>query len=219
MATAAPPKAKTIDDGQRFVLYGVNWKVYNAILDALEDRPIRLTYDRGKLELMSPSHAHESGGHLLGRMIDSLTEEMNIPIKGGRSTTFRREDLDRGLEPDECYWIAHQPSVAGKRDIDLTIDPAPDLAIEVDITSSSIDRQGIYAALGVPELWRYDGERLTVIALQADGTYAPQATSLAFPFLPMAEVLRFLHEGETAPDETAWIRSFREWVRANLPGH
>lgn len=216
MATAAPPKSGPIDEGRRVVLHGLNWRVYDAILNAFEDRPIRLTYDRGSLEIMSPSYRHESAGHFLGRMIDAFTEELNIPIKGGKSTTFRRQDLDRGLEPDECYWVAHQAEVAGKLDIDLTVDPPPDLAIEVDITSSPLDRLGIYAALGVPELWRYDGGQLTVLVLQADGTYAPQPESLAFPLLPMDAVARFLREGQSAPDETAWIRSFRAWVRVQI---
>ncbi|HWE40584.1 MAG TPA: Uma2 family endonuclease [Isosphaeraceae bacterium] len=215
IATAAPPRARTTDDGQRFVLRGVNWKVYNAILGALGDRPIRLTYDRGNLELMSPSHAHESGGYLLGRMIEILSLELDIPIKGGGSTTFRREDLDRGLEPDECYWIANQPRIAGEREIDLAIEPPPDLAIKVDITSSSLDRQGIYTALGV-------ARALAVRRLDFDHPRPPGPRHVCptggQPLLPVPADGRgvlFLHEGESAHDETPWIRSFRDWIRAD----
>src|SRR4029079_3790617 len=103
--------------------------------------------------LMSPTLSHERLGYLIGRCIDAWTEEFQIPIRSCRSTTFRREDLDRGLEPDNCYYIAHEASMRGKDEVDLTIDPAPDLAVEVDVHSSSLDRMSIYAALGVSEVW------------------------------------------------------------------
>jgi Uma2 family endonuclease len=214
---AVAPDIRTVgtSDGQRFLLRGVGWHTYESLLNGLGDRRVRLTYDRGDLELMSPSYRHETFGRLLGRMIDTLTLELNLPMKGGGSTTFRRADLDRGLEPDECYYLANQPRVQGKEEIDLTVDPPPDLAIEVDITRSSLDRMGIYAALGVPELWRFDGESLQVYGLQADGTYALRPSSLSFPFLPMSDVVRFLIRGE-AMDETPWVRSFRDWIRAEV---
>ena len=120
---------------------------------------------------MSPSSMHERYNCLFRRMIETLTEELAIPIKGAGSTTFKREDLERGLEPDSCFYLANERRIRGKRELDLTIDPPPDLAIEIDITSSSLDRQGIYAALGVPEIWRFDGESLRVYQLQPDGTY------------------------------------------------
>jgi Uma2 family endonuclease len=206
--------AKTADE-QRFLLSAVSWQTYDSILKALGDRHIRLTYDRGTLELMTLSYRHERFGRLLGRMIDILTLELDLPVQGGGSTTFRRQDLDRGLEPDQCFYLANQPRIQGKEEIDLTVDPPPDLAIEVDITRSSLDRMGIYAALGVPEIWRFEGRSLQVYGLQADGTYAPVASSPSFPFLPMTGVARFLIEGATS-DETPWIRSFRDWIRAEV---
>jgi Uma2 family endonuclease len=218
MAIALDLQTAKTSDGQRFLLSGVSWQTYDSLLKALGDRRIRLTYDRGNLELMTLSFRHERFGRLLGRMIDTLTLELDLPVQGGKSTTFRREDLDRGLEPDECFYLANQPRIQGKQEIDLTVDPPPDLAIEVDITRSSLDRMGIYVALGVPELWRFDGRSLQVFGLRADGTYAPLASSPGFPFLPMADVARFLSEGATS-DETPWIRSFRDWVRAEVAPH
>jgi Uma2 family endonuclease len=200
---------------KRFLLYDIGWQGYQQLLDILGDRPIRVTYDRGNIELMSPSHAPESYGYLLARFVETLTEELNLPIKGGGSTTFNREDVDRGLEPDECYYIQNEPRVRGKKKIDLTRDPPPDLALEVDITSSSLDRMGIYAALKVPELWRLDGQTLRVYILQPDGQYALSDRSAAFPFLPLAEIVRFLQLSDTM-DETSLVRSFRAWVRDQI---
>jgi Uma2 family endonuclease len=207
---------------QRFLLQAVGWQAYETVLKALGDRSgVRLTYDRGDLELMSPSYEHETAASLLGRFIELLTLELKIPIKAGGSTTFRRQDLDRGLEPDRCFYVQHAVHLRGRREIDLSRDPPPDLAIEVDITSSSLDRLGIYAALGVPEVWRYDGEALHVYHRRSDGTYAEGQGSLAFPFLPVTELVTFLRQGDQT-DDTALAQAFLEWVRQrvvpNRPG-
>lgn len=196
----------------RFVLYDVPWSTYESILAGNGDRPIRLTYDRGVLEMMSPLQEHERAKKLLGRMIETLTVELRIPIRSAGSTTLRSELKQRGLEPDECYYVVNEARVRGKARFDLSIDPPPDLAIEVDITSSSLDRMGIYAALGVLEVWRYDGEGLSVQMLQADGSYARQPQSTAFPFLPIDELRKFLDRCDET-DETSWICSFGDWVR------
>src|SRR5262249_55428861 len=125
---------------QRLVLAGVSWQEYGKFLRAFEGRrAVRLTYDRGVLEIMSPRHEHETDVDFLGRLAITLTEEMGLSVKAGGSTTFRRRKKRRGLEPDRCYWIASEPLVRGKRDINLRKDPPPDLAIEVDVTSSSLN--------------------------------------------------------------------------------
>jgi Uma2 family endonuclease len=131
-----------------------------------------MTYDRGRLEFMMPLHPHESYGHLLGRLIEMFAFEMNIPLHGGRSTTLKRELAQRGLEPDESYWIQNEPRMRGKKDLDLDTDSPPDLAVEIDITSSSLPRMPICADLGALEVWRFDGSALTFLGLQADQQYA-----------------------------------------------
>lgn len=202
---------------QRFVLRNVSWQEYESLLELLRDRPVRMTYDRGTLELMSPSAFHEHVKRLIGRMIEMLTYELNLPMRSGGSTTFRRQDLDRGLEPDECYWLGHASAVPLDRELDLTRDPPPDLAVEIDITRSSLDRHGIYAALRVPEIWQYDGQRLRVFHLRPDGEYEQRDHSAAFPFLAVQALVPFLHSDERA-NETAWLRSFVDWLRAqNFP--
>jgi Uma2 family endonuclease len=215
MAVAAPNRPAVIEADRRFVLYGVGWRFYETFLAELGERHLFLTFDRGNLEIMSPSHRHEAHARLLAIVIGIVAEELNIPIKGGRSTTFRRQDLERGLEPDECFWIAREPQVRGKMGIDLASDPPPDLAVEVEITRGALDRMGIYSALGVPEIWRFDGRTLTAHDLQADGTYATVSQSPTFPILPLPEVLRRLSLAETM-DETSWTRSIREWVRFEI---
>jgi Uma2 family endonuclease len=175
----------------RFVLHDVSWSGYEQIGDALRDRPaLRLTYDRGSLELMTTSQRHERGKKLLGRLVETLAEECDLAVLPAGSMTFRREDLRRGLEPDESYWIAHQQEMQAREDWDPSADPPPDLVIEIEITRSALPRMGIYAALGVPEVWRYDGGRLEICLLTSDGTYRTSSTSPTFPGFLAEEVPR-----------------------------
>jgi Uma2 family endonuclease len=196
---------------QRFMLHGVSWQTYNALLDELESSAVRLTYDRGSLELMSPSQDHERFKTLIGRMIEMFTEELDIPLQSGGSTTWRKEDLDRGLEADECYYILHEPQICDRDVIDLSRDPPPDLAVEVEISRSLLDKFAIYAALRVPEIWRYDGDSLRVFRLQSDGSYAESNQSLNLPRLEPAQVAHFLAL-RAENRETEWARMFRRWV-------
>jgi len=202
---------------QRFVFYDVSYAGYQALLAARGDRPIRMTYDRGTLEIMSPSQKHERLKHLLGRMIVVVTEELEIPIRGAASTTWDRPDMERGLEADECYYISSEARVRGRETIDLDVDPPPDLAIEIDITHGPVDRLGIYAALGVAEVWRFDGDRLRIFRLAqgAEPQYHEQPGSDELPQVPVDELVRFLHARDET-DETTWARSFRQWVREHL---
>jgi Uma2 family endonuclease len=200
---------------ERVLLDEVSWDAYEALLKSWGDRPIRLTYDHGSLEIMSPLHSHEQYGSILGRFVESFTEELNIPLHSGGSTTFRQKFKRRGLEPDRCYWIKNEAQMRGRKEFDFKVDPPPDLAIEVDITSSSLDRMSIYASLGMPEIWRFDGERFSIHLLQPDGSYSESIQSAALPALPLAEVMRFLEMSDEV-DETTLIRAFRDWIRRTL---
>lgn len=197
------------------VLQGVSWATYQSLIRDLESAPgKRLTYDQGMLEIMVPLPPHESYKKLMGRMVEVTTEETETEIRSLGSTTWSREDLRQGLEPDQCYYIQNEQAVRGKAEIDLTVDPPPDLAIEVDNTSSSLNRMAIYAALGVPEVWRFDGTTLTLYGL-VDGNYRPQDTSTVLPLLGHDDLLRFLQTSQTM-GETSWVKSFRQWVQARL---
>ena len=215
MTTAKEPRTTLERPPERFVLRDVGWTGYQTLLKMVENRRVRVTYDRGDVELMAPQSIHERYKSLIGRMIDTITEEFEIQVVAVGSTTFNSEELDRGLEPDECYYLTNAGQVRDWKRVDLNVDPPPDLAVEVDITRSSINRQRIYANLRVPEIWRFDGDTLTVLLLDREGNYSPSETSAAFPFLPMNELAAFLR-GYALGDDTRWGRTFREWVRTTL---
>jgi Uma2 family endonuclease len=206
---------QTTQTDNRFLLRNVSWQFYEAALEQVADEHVLLTYDRGALEFMSPSAEHEWYKHLLSWFILILCQELHQPVRGGGSMTVRREDLDRGLEPDECYWFAHEASVRSKREIDLSVDPPPDLAIEIDITRSHLDRQAIYAALRVPEVWCFNGETLRVFALGADGHYAVSRSSKCFPALPIERFAAFLQQ-DTPQGEMERLEEFRVWVQREI---
>jgi Uma2 family endonuclease len=198
---------------QKLILDNVSWKEYTRLLHTFEGRHLRLTYDQGMLEIMTLSHQHEGLGWFLDKLVFVLTEELNLPIKGGGSTTFRKKKKHKGLEADNCYWIAHEAEVRGKSVIKLSIDPPPDLAIEVDISRSSMNRMRIYAAIKVPEVWRHDRNGLTFFVLNSVGKYDPVAVSPVFPMsIAPADLLPFVALRDQL-DENAVLRQFREWIR------
>ena len=213
---------RALDGGSKtFLLEGISWRTYESLLRDFEEAGsnVRMTYDRGRLELMSPAYRHEDRKKRVARMIEAMTEELNIPVACGGSTTLRRELLERGLEPDECYWIAHEAEVRDLENVELDSSPPPDLAIEVENTRRLADRLGVYAGLGFPEVWRIDAHHIQIGHLGADGSYNWGESSGVFPFLVMADFERFL---ERIPGQgvTRWMRGFRAWVRETLaPQH
>ena len=215
MATVTASPLVQSGDCDRILLHGVRWSTYESLLEDLDGRGIRLTFDRGRLEIMTLSAPREWSKKVLARSFEVLTEELDIPIRSGGQPTFRQQLKEKGLEPDECYWVEHEEEVRGKPDISLETDPPPDIAFEVEISRSVLDRLGIYAALRVPEIWRYDGETITVAHLQDDPTYRMLDHSPSFPWLPLGEVASFLARRD-AMDETRLMRLFRAWVRAEL---
>jgi Uma2 family endonuclease len=200
--------------GNRILLSCIDWQTYSRILKALDERPgLRLTYDRGELEIMSPSMEHDEGGRFLGDLVVLLTRELGLPIKRGGSVTLRRRLRRRGLEPDECFWIANAHRMAGRRRLDLRTDPPPDLAIETDVSRSSLNRLGIYAALGVPEVWRLEADSLTFYVLRPDGGYETVVTSRSFPLVTPADLLGLVQQAREAGDENPIAARFREWIQ------
>ena len=197
----------------RVLLQGVSWSTYQGLVRDLAEKPSkRLTYDQQWLEIMTPLPKHESNKRLLGRIVEATTEELGLEIYSLGSTTWSREDLQRGLEPDECYYITSEAQVRGKTDIDLSVDPPPDLALEIDITSSSLNRLAIYASLGVKEVWRFDGENLLIYVLVGD-RYQIQQQSTILPILNTGKLLEIL-QGRDRQGENALIRELRLWVRS-----
>ncbi len=198
------------------LLEHISWDTFQALLNDWGDhRPGRITYDHGVLEIMALSKKHEASKSVIGRLIEAFTEELEIDLSGVGSTTLHLEVEDRGLEPDECYYIQNESRVRNEEDLDLTRDPPPDLAIEMDITRSSLDRSGIYASLRIPEIWRYDGKTLRIYRLARKGHYNQVERSTALPKLPVSEFVGFLRQRGTMSD-TRLVRSFRKWVRTRF---
>jgi Uma2 family endonuclease len=194
-------------------LSGISWGTYERLLEELGDRHLRLTYNRGNLEIMAPSPEHELSKTLMGRFVETLAEESEVQIYPLGSTTFKRPELS-GAEPDECFYIRRIGAVRGKKRLDLAEDPAPDLVVEIDVTSSSQNRLQVYADLGVAEVWIYDGKSLVIQQLQ-NGTYITSQTSQFFLDIPVPEIARFLQQAETM-DYLELVKTFQNWVRSQI---
>jgi Uma2 family endonuclease len=204
--------ATLIQSPDRVILPNISWQTYQSLIRDFEQEPaIRLTYDGGLLEIRMPLDPHETYKKLLGRLIEAATEELDIEIRSLGSRTCDRADLARGLEPDQCYYIQNEALVRGVAQINLNQFPPPDLTLEIDITSSSINRLSIYVALAVPEIWRYDGQTFTILSLQ-NSEYISQDRSIAIPSLKAEDVVRFLALSNTM-GETSLIKQFRQWIK------
>ncbi|NJN31523.1 MAG: Uma2 family endonuclease [Synechococcales cyanobacterium RM1_1_8] len=214
MVGLAPPRPSSSLPNPGVVLQGISWETYLKMLSEMgEHRACRLAYRQGRLEITMPSDLHEGNKKLLERMLEALTEELEQPLKSFGSTTLNREDLRQGAEPDSCYYIQNANQIVGRR-IDLERDPPPDLVLEVDISSPSTQRMEIYAQLGVAELWRYIQGEVQILQLE-NGRFVACDSSPTFPIVSAAVLNEFLQVAEMQ-DETAWIRSWRRWIREQL---
>ena len=213
MVTTLTPKPKTmpIVSEQRVTLRGITWQGYQDILRALpESRSSRLTFDNGVLEITVPLQIHEFSGRLIELFIRILVFELGLKLKTMGSTTLNREDLNRSAEPDNAYYIHNYSKVIGKI-IDLAQDPPPDLIVEVDITHTDIDKNRLYASMGVPEFWRFDGNTWQILALHDSG-YIEVSHSPTFDWIEKEDLYRFLEQARI--DEIDAERDFRAWVRS-----
>ena len=210
LTAPAPPL-----EGCHLVLYGISWETYERLLEIFAERPTpRITYYQGILELMAPLPEHETYSWTLGRLVAALSEELGLEIRGLKSTTWRSRPKAVGKEADECFYIQNEAAMRGKLEIDLQVDPPPDLAIEIDLTSSSIDKMAVYRELKVPEVWRWRNGKLTIQIL-GDNGYVESDTSLAFGSFPVQELARFM-QLDSQKGENARLREFRQWVRSRL---
>lgn len=202
---------------RRIVLAGISWEVYEQLREKEENWHVRMTYDNGRLELMSPSPDHEGITKLIARMIETFMEETGVSHRSLRSTTWKRRELGKGCEADECYYILNHHRVRQRRKVDLTVDPPPDLVIETEVSHSALSKLRIYSALGVPEIWRWRKTGLTAYWLGPDGKYTERECSLNLPKLRVKDLDPFV-EFERAADDLFWIRDFRNWVRERFAG-
>ncbi|WP_346292820.1 Uma2 family endonuclease [Sphaerothrix gracilis] len=204
-----------IPSGQRLDLQDVSWAEFEAILQELgEARNTRIAYSDGMLSIMSPLPEHEKAKVLIGDLVKVLLEELDRDCESFGSTTFKRQDMAKGVEPDDSFYIQNYARMIGKVRIDLTVAPPPDLAIEIDLTSKT--QTEAYAALGVPELWRYDDDRLQIEVLQ-EGQYVAASESPTFPGWPIAERVNDFVARSREVGRSQALREFRVWVRQSHP--
>lgn len=202
-----PPERAT----QTVILRNISWETYERLLiEAGECNNPRFTYDRGTLEIMILSLKHEKLKHFIATLIELIAGTLSIDVEGTGSTTFSRQDLERGFEPDASFYFCHLDLIRHKDEIDLTSDPPPDLVIEIDISSPSLKKFPIFASLGIPEVWRYDGRELTIFQLIGD-EYRPAEASAFLPGLTGAELTRFINQGKTTT-RAALLNDLQAWA-------
>jgi Uma2 family endonuclease len=197
------------------LLVETDWAGYLQVLEMVGERHLRVAYDRGKLELMPPSFGHEGDKSALGRMVEAILDDLESDAVPGGSTTFKRQALDRGFEPDECYWIANwEKAPCGRDSFDAEFHPPPDLVVEVERTRTVLNRLSVMAAFGVPEVWRWTRQQeLRVLRLTAAGEYVEVDVSPTFPHVPLEGIARYLRLREEM-GQLAMLRAFRQWLRS-----
>ncbi|MEG3863906.1 Uma2 family endonuclease [Microcoleus sp. herbarium12] len=207
-------KQITVQPGSQILLKDITWQMFETILVELgEHRASRLSYSNGTLEIMVPLPEHEIGKVLIGDLVKILLEELDIEFCSLGSTTLKNAKMAQGLEADDCFYIQNEAAVRGKNRLDLATDPPPDLAIEIDITSRA--QLNNYEALGVPELWRYNGRDLQISVLQ-DGKYIQSDRSCQFPNFAIAQLIpQYLAQSKTAGRNVA-MKAFRAWVKTQI---
>lgn len=198
----------------RVLLAGVSWQTFKALLaDIGDNRACRLAYDQGILEIMTPYQEHEAPKIMIGNFVEAIADELNIEIMQLGSLLLEREDLRRAVEPDTCFYIQNESLVRGKK-IDLANDPPPDLVVEIDYTSRSLNKFEIYSSLGVPEFWRYENQQLYIYQL-TDRKYNLCDQSLAFPNLAIADIPSLIEQSKIIGQRAA-VRLFRTRIREIL---
>jgi Uma2 family endonuclease len=201
---------------RRLVLEGISWDTYLQLgAEVGNSRAIRLAYDEGTLEIMSPDYSHEKRASALANIAQTAARGSRMRWANGGIMDMKHPGFKKGVQADACFWFANEPVVRGKETIDVTVDPAPELVIEVDITSPSVRKLPFYATIGVAEVWRYRKGAVHVYHLE-QGEYVEHDTSLAFPWLPAERITRVVEEFSTlgAPDA---LENFEVWIRQYRP--
>lgn len=216
MSTYATDYLEAIEhlpDGAMLRLEGVSWDEYERLLEDLADWPgMRVSYDHGRVEIMSPSFQHEKYIGFFSGMGRVLSEEMDLAVEAAGATTYKQELLLKGSEGDESFYVKNADAIIGRNEIDLDVDPPPDVVIEVDITSESLSKFPIYAAFGVPEIWRYDGNQARIYHLVHDD-YVEAPVSISFPCLTARAMTEFLDRSKTE-GQSAALAAFRKSIRS-----
>jgi Uma2 family endonuclease len=198
---------------KRLILQGVDWEFYEQLLEEFADsNGLHFAFNDGLLEIEIPLPEHEVPKQILSDLVTTICVELEIDIRNFGMTTFRKRAKAKGCEPDVSFYIQNESSVRGRLTIDLAKDPPPDLVIEVDVTSPSLDKLPIYAALGVLEIWLYKDNQIKFYELVGND-YEEIKRSLALPVLTSEKAMEFLQEG-LSESSSAWFRKVREWAES-----
>jgi Uma2 family endonuclease len=220
MSTAATDYIESLaglSPGESVVFHDVDFEDYRLLLQELgESSHLRISYSNGRLEVMSPTTKHERYKSLINELVLAICYELEMDVVSFGSFTMRMDGLPKGAEADDCFYIQHAAALAGKDDLELGKDAPPDLVVEVDLAHDSRSKLDIYASLGIPEMWRYDGTRLSILRL-VDSAYVDGRFSVCFPFLSGERLTELI--GSLAPGTHKARRSLRQWIRANRPRH
>ncbi len=201
------------DQLDHVVFYETDSQFYEVVRRLLYEVPTRVNFDGSTLEIMTLSFEHEALKRFIGRLVEVIIEEFDIDAVPGGSTTMKLSGHGKGLEADECYWIQNEAAVRDVKSLDLSIHPPPDLVLEIDITHAVVDREAIYAAMRVPEMWHYDHQsKLTGWEL-VEGNWTRVEHSRAFPMIRLNDINPFI-EKRTSVGTTTLIKDFRKWLRS-----
>ena len=201
-----------LPQGSTLVIQQASWDDYECLLQDLQDRPsLRVSYDQGRLEIMSPLPEHEEYAATIDMLVRAFAQAYKIKVQNYGAATWKRQSLNRGVEPDSCYYVANAVRVIGKRKLDLEKDPPPDIVVEIDITNESLSKFPIYAALGVSEIWRYDSKKVQFYELTGD-KYREVSKSESFPGLLPAMLAASLEQSKT-DGQDATLESFVSRIR------
>lgn len=203
-----------LPEGATLVVQDVSWEDYEQLLDDLGDRPgVRVLFDQGRLEIMSPLPEHEEYKDFIARMVYALSDKLDINLEPRGSATWKRKRDMKGAEPDTCFYVANADRIIGKRKIDLTVDPPPDIVVEIDTTNESSSKFPIYSTFGVPEIWRYVARDNRVEMYQLrEGAYVEISSSRSFPILTNVALADFIEQSKTQ-GQTAALAAFHAWIR------
>jgi Uma2 family endonuclease len=217
MSTSITDYREAVDHlpaGATLVVRDVSWDDYERLLEELGDRPaVRVTYDQGRLEIMGPRPEHEKYKRLIEKIVDALGDYLDLGIEPVGSATWRKKRDARGTEPDTCYYVANAERIIGKRDINLDVDPPPDMVVEIDAPNESLSKFPIYSTLRVPEIWRYDVRHNQVLMYELRGTkYVEITASRSFPILTGKILADFIEQSKTKGQKAA-MAAFRTWLK------
>jgi Uma2 family endonuclease len=211
-ATSYLESVKHLPENGTLLVHNVSWEEYEDILEEFQSKSAyRITYNDGVLKIMSPRPDHEFPKDVVLKLVTIYADEFDINLDSYGSTTYRRRRKSKGAEADTSFYIRHAAEVRGLKDFNLDVDPPPDVVVEIDVSNESLDKFEIYAALRVPEIWRFDGREFKIHKL-SENKYQVIENSIVLHLISAKILGEFLEIGREI-GQTAMVREFRKRLR------